>query len=119
MRRLLALALLLVLVGGGYYYYQSSQPASLSPSPPQLNLTQDLDLGSVTSVLGTTTSNLVSKTTEILNEATDGEAEPVINRTLHNLQEEVKDLPREQYEKVKYEFCRDIVEQYEEEQSSE
>lgn len=121
MRRAIILLVLISIVATGYYVYQDKfQGKQANLSTPRLTISQgSYNFDSLTKVLGTATNAVVDTTTSILNHATDGEAEPLINKTLENLQNEVKDLPREQYEKVKYEFCRDVVSEYETDTSNE
>lgn len=115
---MLVFFLILVLAFGGYLYYQrtigQSSLTSRRVLTPQMKITQTpLNLVNFTKVLGAATSSLVDTGRSLLDSATDGQAEPLINRTLNNLQREVKDLPREQYDKVKAEFCQDVVQEYE------
>lgn len=113
MRRIIAFFVLVGLVALGYYFYTQSQRTSSAPVS-RLKITQaPYQFDSLSKVLGTTTTKVIDTTTNLLNGVTDGQAEPLINKTLENLQNEVKDLPREQYEKVKYEFCKDVVTKYE------
>jgi hypothetical protein len=114
MKRILTLLILTLVAYVGFLYYQQNLKKTansrLSVTTNSIRLTQPkIDLSRPTEVLGAATSNFLG----FLNTATGGEAEPLINRTLENLQNEVKDLPREQYEKVKYEFCKDVVDRYE------
>lgn len=112
MRRLLLLSLLVGTVLIGYYLYRARTAApSRRVVTPQLNVkTPPFDVGNLAKVLGAATSRALERGEELLNQATDGQAEPLINHTLKNLQQEVKDLPREQYDKVKYEFCKELIE---------
>lgn len=91
MRRLFLLLIIVLIATGGYFYYQSSG--------------QHIN----TAILGTASSQLVESGRTLLNQATGGQAEPVINKAVDDLQSRVKDLPQEQYEKVKYEFCKDML----------
>lgn len=116
MKRLLALAILAALIYGGYLYYQSQATSSTVLRPPtssQINLVETpKSLNQLGSVLGEQVSRIWDSSMGLLNGATDGAAEPVINKAVSDLQSRVKDLPKEQYEKVKYEFCKDVVENY-------
>lgn len=111
MRRLLFLFLIVAAGILGYSYWRSR---ALAPSrrvvTPQFRVQQPpLDVNNLAKVLGAATSRALEKGQDLLNQVTDGQAEPVINKTLNNLQEEVKSLPQEQYQKVKYEFCKDVL----------
>ena len=118
MKRLLALALIAGLGYFGYRYYQktqlSNQVISESQSQGELIITQASDkLGSLASVLGASIANTIENGKEVLSDATGGASDPIINKALKNLQNEVKDLPKETVDKVKYEFCKDVVVEYE------
>lgn len=111
MKRLLALVIVLVVGYLGYTWYRT-QTRVASPASVAFSLNSKPLSGNLLNVLGTTTSNLFAQTTALLNSATDGAAEPLINKTVSDLQERIKDLPQEQYDKVKYEFCKDVVSSY-------
>lgn len=119
MKRLLGLILLAGLLYGGYIFYRQSNPGDteLSSSlPPQnkLIINQSTDkLSSLVSVLGASISNTFENGKELLNDATSGKSEPIINELVSKTTETLKDLPRKEAEKIKYEFCRGIVEEYE------
>ena len=113
MKRIIAL---LILAAAGYYGYTWYQSHSSKPLPLSSDSSIPLKLkapevgsSGVLNVLGATTSNIIEKTTELLNNATDGQAEPVINKAVNDLQDRIKSLPEEQYNKVKYEFCKDVL----------
>lgn len=115
-KRLFILIAILALAYAGFLYYQSTKSSGLSAvmnlSPinsSKIRSASSLEFSNLSKVLGTATNGVLG----VLNTATDGEAEPIINQTLENLQNEVKDLPKKQYEKVKYEFCKDVVQEYE------
>ena len=116
MKRLFILILLLGLTYFGYTYYQSNQLSS-SPNlstPGNLVITQASDkLGNLASVLGTSIQNVLTDSKYLLSNATAGQSDPIINKAVENIQNELKDLPQETVEKVKYEFCKDIVTEYE------
>lgn len=120
MKRLLILLILSGLAYGGYLYYRQAQLASARTPTPlesqgQLVITQASDnLGNVAAVLGAQIQTVFDGGREALSEATGGQSDPVINKALTNIQNEVKDLPKETVEKVKYEFCKGIVSDYEE-----
>lgn len=118
MKRLLGLILLGGLIYGGYYFY--SNYIQVKPIEESNLVSNHMDItqapssfGDIFSVLGATTSKFWESGLDGLNTVTDGAAEPVINKAVNDLQSRIKDLPKEQYEKVKYEFCKDIVEDYE------
>lgn len=112
MKRLLVLILLGGLIYFGYLYVSRTQlfPISSSISSLPLEITHGSDK---LMVLGTSIQNALNSGKELLNDATAGKSDPIINRALENIQNEVKDLPKEAVEKVKYEFCKDVVTEYE------
>jgi predicted negative regulator of RcsB-dependent stress response len=118
MKRLIALLIIAGLGYFGYIYYQNSQlssttsPDSLSQGSLVINQTNG-KLSDLANVLGTSIENLYVDGKDLLNEATDGKSDPIINKALENIQNEVKDLPKETVDKVKYEFCKDVVVEYE------
>jgi|GEM_PF-820335 len=117
MKRLLILLLLAIIGYGGYYYFQQSWAGLITP-PPKLNLSDQLvirqtNLSDLGNVLGVATGNLLQSGKNLLNTVTDGEGEPLINKTVNDLKNQIQDLPQEQYDNVKYEFCKDVVKQYE------
>ncbi|KKU45806.1 MAG: hypothetical protein UX62_C0029G0005 [Microgenomates group bacterium GW2011_GWA2_46_7] len=120
MKGLFILLLLTGLAYFGYTYYQnsklSSSPVSTKISiPDNLVITQASNkLGDIASVLGASIQNVLTDGKDILNNATAGQSDPIINKAVENIQNELKDLPQETVEKVKYEFCKDIVTSYEE-----
>ena len=116
MKLLLGLLLLGGLLCFGYIYYQSRQLTIATP--PTLSSSVVIThgqsrLNEVASVLGASIQNAVESGKAMLNDATDGASDPIINRALQNIQDEVKDLPQEAVDKVKYEFCKDVVTDYE------
>lgn len=118
MKRLLAVILIIGLGYFGYLYYQNSRlvpnssPDSISLDNLVINHT-DNKLSDLANVLGTSIENLYDNGKDLLNNATDGKSDPIINKVLENIQTEVKDLPKETVDKVKYEFCKDVVVEYE------
>jgi predicted negative regulator of RcsB-dependent stress response len=118
MKRLIAVILIAGLGYFGYTYYQKTQVASVSSA--SLPVTNNLviaqtssKLSDLANVLGASIENLYVGSKEVLNDATDGKSDPIINKALENIQNEVKDLPKETVDKVKYEFCKDVVVEYE------
>ncbi len=120
MKRLLILLILAGLAYGGYLYYRQSQHASTQAPAPlesrgQVVITEASDnLGNIAAVLGAQIQTVFDGGREALSDATGGQSDPVINKALTNMQNEVKDLPKETVAKVKYEFCKGIVSEYEE-----
>jgi flagellar motor component MotA len=119
MKRLLGLILLAGVIYGGYVYYrQSTAPGSelTSSVAPHNNLiiTQSSGkLANIAAVLGTSIGTTYENGKELLNNATSGKSEPIINELVNKTTETLKDLPRKEAEKIKYEFCRGIVDEYE------
>ncbi|MFH2019199.1 MAG: hypothetical protein ABII80_01085 [bacterium] len=117
MKRFLVILILAAIAYGGYQYYlQYSLDNNVTP--PQLKISDKLDirqsnLSDFTDVLGAATSNLLESGKDLLDNITDKDGEPIINKTVDNLTNQIKDLPKEQYDKVKYEFCKDVVVKYE------
>jgi len=113
MRRLLAFAILASAAYFGYQWYTTHSIPKLSTNTsiqmPVKVVEQKAKSSGVLNVLGESTTRILDKTTELLNSATDGQAEPVINKAVSDLQSRVKSLPEEEYQKVKYEFCKDII----------
>lgn len=118
MKRLIALVLIAGIGYFGYQYYQRSKitplsSVSLSPSNTLvINQTSD-KVTDLAKVLGASIENVYQNGKVMLNDATDGKSDPIINKALGNIQNEVKDLPKEAVDKVKYEFCKDVVVEYE------
>jgi len=123
MKRLLGLILLAGLVYGGYLYYRQSSLGNTRLSTPltsqgQLLISQTSDkLGDLAAVLGASISNTFETGKEILNNVTEGASEPIINQLVTRTTETLKDLPQKQAEKIKYEFCRGVVDEYEDKSS--
>lgn len=119
MKRLLGLILLSGLIYGGFLYYQRAQPVPstiLSSQPTESNLiiSQASDkLGNLASVLGASIENTYQNGRTLLSSATDGASEPIINELVTKTTDTLKDLPRKEAEKIKYEFCRGVVDEYE------
>ena len=118
MKRILALIIIAGLGYFGYLYYQNNQlTSSITRGPINqgslvVNQTGD-KLSDLANVLGASIENLYEGGKNLLSDATDGKSDPIINKALENIQNEVKDLPKEAVDKVKYEFCKDIVVEYE------
>lgn len=117
MKRLLVIPILVAIAYGSYHLYlQYSHGRNITPPKliisDKLNIRQS-NLGDFANVLGVTTSNFLESGKKILDSVTDKDGEPIINKTVDNLTNQIKDLPKEQYDKVKYEFCKDVVVKYE------
>jgi hypothetical protein len=122
MKRLL---LLLLLIGIGYVGYQYYLQSRLSSNVPTDTISGELAVNHVgsgvdnlASVLGASISTMVSTGQEYLSGVTNGASEPVINQLVSKTQEALKDLPKREAEKIKYEFCKDIVTEYESKSTS-
>lgn len=120
MKRLIGIILLLGLVYGGYTFYVQSKTAKISSLDPVENNSNKLiinqasdKIGAYASVLGASISNLWDEGQIMLSDATNGASEPIINELIKKTTDTLKDLPRKEAEKIKYEFCRSIVEEYE------
>jgi predicted negative regulator of RcsB-dependent stress response len=118
MKKLIALILIAGMGYFGYIYYQNNQLANSTSSEGitqgslVINQTNG-KLSDLANVLGTSIENLYEDGKDLLSDATDGKSDPIINKALENIQNEVKDLPKETVDKVKYEFCKDVVVEYE------
>ena len=118
MKRLLGLILLAGLVYGGYVYYKQQTALTNISSIPQsgsnLVITSSSNkLSDLAGVLGASISNTYENGKALLSDVTSGKSEPIINELVSKTTETLKDLPRKEAEKIKYEFCRGIVEEYE------
>lgn len=117
MKRVLGLLLLTGLIYGGYVYYRQSSSQSSNATlslQNELVFTQTSDkLGNLASVLGTSISNTFENGKELLSNATSGKSEPLINELVNKTTDTLKDLPRKEAEKIKYEFCRGVITEYE------
>ena len=112
---MLRILLLITLITAAYFGYQSYQSKQLPPatSLPKINISHSSDLGNIADVLGASIVNFADSGRSFLSTVTDGASDPIINTALTNIQNEVKDLPKEAVDKVKYEFCKDVVIEYE------
>ncbi len=119
MKRLLGLILLAGIIYGGYIYYrQSTSPgneltSSLPPQNKLIIIQSSGKLADIAAVLGASIETTYENGKELLSNATSGKSEPIINELVNKTTETLKDLPRKEAEKIKYEFCRGIVEEYE------
>ena len=120
MKRILGLLLLAGIVYGGYLYYRQSRTSIPRLSAPvstssQMVITQASDqIGSLASVLGESITSAVDQGKAMLSTATAGQSDPIINQLVTNTQNTLKDLPQKEAEKIKYEFCKGVVTNYEE-----
>jgi hypothetical protein len=120
MKRLFGLLLLAGVIYGGYLYYRQAHTlrsrqsiSSLAPGN-QLVITQvNNKLGDLASVLGASIQNVLDNGQSMLSSATGGASEPIINQLVTNTQNTLKDLPQKEAEKIKYEFCKGVVTNYE------
>lgn len=119
MKFLLILILLAGLTYGGYvYYHQTSNSVGRARSPVEsmgkLNISNSGNkLSDLAAVLGASISNTIADGQEYLADVTNGASEPVINELVNKTTETLKDLPRKQAEKIKYEFCKGVISEYE------
>ncbi len=122
MKRLIGLLLLAGLIYGGYWYYtQSLAPknltaSQLTASPTLTVASQSSKLNELASVLGASISTTYESGKELLSSATGGGSEPIINELVTRTADALKDLPRKEAEKIKYEFCKGVVKEYEQKQ---
>lgn len=118
---------LLILAAAAIYAYQNpsilsslnidipinlSAPINSKPSSnsDKIVFTDSKELGSV---LSATSEKISQGAKNLYDKVTNEQEEALINKTVENISRQVKDLPKEQVEKVKYEFCKDIIEEYE------
>lgn len=111
MKRLLVIVLLGVAGYFGYQYYLSNQEPDLpldfsSGIEVKQKMTNAKD---ILNVLGESTSQIFEKGSDLLNDVTGGKSEPIVNKVVNDLKERVKELPEEEYRRVKYEFCKDVL----------
>lgn len=117
MKRLIGLILLAGIVYVGYTRYTAPKQAPImseSHAPQSLYLTTVSDkLGEMSNVLGASISNIVENGRDYVSEVTGGASEPIINQLVAKTQETLKDLPKKEADKIKYEFCKGVVTEYE------
>lgn len=119
MKRLLGILLLVGVIYGGYLFYRQSiaGPPYKSETPTTggklilSDATSKID--NLAAVLGASIENTFENGKELLSNATSGKSEPIINQLVTKTQETLKDLPQKEAEKIKYEFCRGVIEEYE------
>lgn len=120
MKRLLAFFILAGLVYGGWVFYEFSRSGDRSVSLRNLPSSTEVVISdsqkawdNLESVLGASIGRAITTGRDWVDEATAGQAEPIVNRAVSNFQEELKQLPADQVEKIKYDFCKPIVTDYE------
>ena len=120
MKQLFVLVLLAGLAYGGWVLYRSlgsSVPARAvlnTSGGTAVKLTGPLhNLDQAAAVLGASITNIVENGQEYLATVTEGKSEPIVNQLISKTQETLKDLPQKEAEKIKYEFCKGVVTEYE------
>lgn len=120
MKRLIGIILLLAIAYGGYTFYQKSNSKNSSLVLSQSNAGRSLNISSasnkldeVTNVLGASIGDAFQNGQAYLSDVTNGKSEPIINDLVNKTTETLKDLPRKEAEKIKYEFCKGVVTEYE------
>ena len=119
MKFFLVLALLCGITYGGFVYYKQStlKPVTRSAQSDigkNLTLSQSSDkLSELAAVLGASISSTYENGKEMLSSATSGASDPIINELVSKTTETLKDLPRKEADKIKYEFCKGVVSEYE------
>ena len=58
-----------------------------------------------------TTKEVIERVREVTREVTNRDPQEIINQTVTNIAQEVKNLPQEQVKKIKVEICREILEE--------
>ena len=117
MKRLIGIILLIGILYGGYIFYNQSRGSKITSSSSnnqKLTINQASDkIGAYASVLGVNISGLLEEGQTYLSDVTKGKSEPIINDLVNKTTEALKDLPRKEAEKIKYEFCKGVVTEYE------
>ncbi|MFZ2199412.1 MAG: hypothetical protein WAV40_01335 [Microgenomates group bacterium] len=118
MKRLLALILLAGVIYGGYTFYLQTKTKKSDAMIPdfsnKLTINNASDkIGGYASVLGTSIEKLWQNGQEALSNATSGASQPIINELVSKTTDTLKDLPRKEADKIKYEFCKGVVNDYE------
>lgn len=122
MRTLLIFILILGIGYGGFLFWQQTLGSESSNNrgintkfvTPNLSLQNDSSvLANLESVLGDSISNGMSVVSETLSTVTGGKSEPLINEAIANFQKELSKLPEDQVKKIQYNYCKNIVEEYE------
>jgi hypothetical protein len=120
MKRLIGIILLIGLIYGGYIFYTKSShkntPIVMSESTTNKKLTISTatdQIDRVANVLGASVGDALQNGQAYLSDVTKGKSEPIINELVSKTTETLKDLPRREAEKIKYEFCKGVVTEYE------
>jgi len=120
MKRLIGLILLAGLIYGGYVFYLQSRQAKSSnlhnqvqsfKNPAVIKISDSLS--DYAKILGANISSVIDNGQTYLSEVTNGQSEPIVNELINKTTETLKDLPRKEAEKIKYEFCKSVVTDYE------
>ena len=59
----------------------------------------------------TTTKQVIERVREVTREVTNRDPQEIINQTVTNIAQEVKNLPQEQVKKIKVQICKEILEE--------
>lgn len=120
MKFFVVLALLCGIAYYGYGYYQKnthpvpSFSIASSDLGNKLNISSSTDkLDKVASVLGANISTALESGQNYLSDVTGGRSQPIINELVQKTTDTLKDLPRKEADKIKYEFCKGVVTEYE------
>ena len=62
-------------------------------------------------VLGATVHRITNSAKDIVEKMAGEQEEAIINQAVENISKQVKTLPEQQVKKIKYQFCRDIIEE--------
>ena len=118
MKFFLVMLLLCGITYGGYIYYRQSQGRALitasqgASSYLQLG-SSSAQLGNLAAVLGASVTSTYKTGKDLLSNATGGASDPILNQLVSKTQETLKDLPQKEADKIKYEFCKGVVTEYE------
>ena len=114
MKQLIIILFLGAVVWVGYHYLQLHSTTTLSESTASLKTTKiGGEIDSVTNVLGASTTNAVAIGESVLNTLTAGKSGPIINRMVGNIQSQAQQLPAQVISTAQYQYCKNVVTQYE------
>lgn len=122
MRTLLILILTLGLGYGGFLFWQQTNGGQSPTSTintnkfvtPNLSLQDNSSiLANLESVLGDSISSGMEAVGDTISTVTGGKSEPIINEAISNFQKELSKLPEDQVKKIQYNYCKSIVNEYE------
>ncbi len=117
MKGLFILLILASLVYGGSIFLRQKQSNVLGTTAtggPTLILSQTSDkLGDIATSLTANIGGILENGEGYLSDITNGASEPIINQLVINTTEALKDLPKKEAEKIKYEFCKGVISEYE------